>query len=124
MGKKKSFQDRGGAKAGRTRYGGEKSYAHSEAELRRAGTIEPPDSYACDSDDSEIDCEFKASKRPAVNTRLCMWEFGQNDPKRDSGSKLKRLGYASLLKIGQSFPGNTNQVCTIFGLIHWDVCFD
>ncbi len=45
-------------------------------------------------------------KRPEVSVSLCMWEFGQNDPKRDSGSKLRRLGYSSLLKLGQSFPGN------------------
>ncbi|CAM9417313.1 unnamed protein product, partial [Ectocarpus fasciculatus] len=51
------------------------------------------------------DSGFEHSRRPPVRARLCMWEFGQNDPKRDSGSKLKRLGYASLLKIGQSFPG-------------------
>lgn len=32
-----------------------------------------------------------------IDIGLYMWEFGQNDPKRDSGSKLKRLGYAKLL---------------------------
>ena len=32
-------------------------------------------------------------------------EFSQNDVKRDSGSKLKRWGYASQLRLGQSFPG-------------------
>ena len=56
------------------------------------------------SDDSDSD-NIEESSKPRVNTRLCMWEFGQNDPKRDSGSKLRRLGYASLLRIGQSFPG-------------------
>ena len=34
-----------------------------------------------------------------------MWEFGQNDPKRDSGSKLVRLGLAGTLKVNQSFGG-------------------
>ena len=34
-----------------------------------------------------------------------MWEFNQNDPKRDSGSKLCRLGFARCLKVGQSFGG-------------------
>jgi pre-rRNA-processing protein TSR3 len=34
-----------------------------------------------------------------------MWEFGQNDAKRDSGSKLFRLGYARQLRIGQTFAG-------------------
>ena len=34
-----------------------------------------------------------------------MWEFGQNDPKRDSGSKLVRLGLAKTMKVGQSYNG-------------------
>jgi len=34
-----------------------------------------------------------------------MWEFGQNDPKRDSGSKLVRMGMAKTLKVNQSFGG-------------------
>jgi pre-rRNA-processing protein TSR3 len=29
-----------------------------------------------------------------------MWEFGQNDPKRDSGSKLVRVGLAKTMKVG------------------------
>lgn len=37
--------------------------------------------------------------------KIYMWEFGQNDPKRDSGSKLCRLGISSVIRIGQSFSG-------------------
>jgi len=40
-----------------------------------------------------------------VSVTLAMWEFGQNDAKRDSGSKLCRLGYSTVLRIGQTFPG-------------------
>eukprot|EP01038_Epipyxis_sp_PR26KG_P013278 gene13278-17791_t len=40
-----------------------------------------------------------------ITTNICLWEFNQNDPKRDSGSKLCRQGYAKKLRIGQSFPG-------------------
>lgn len=40
-----------------------------------------------------------------IRIKLFMWEFGQNDPNRDSGSKLRRLGYAGQLRIGESFPG-------------------
>ena len=36
---------------------------------------------------------------------LRMWEFNQNDSKRDSGSKLVRLGMAKTLKVGQSYSG-------------------
>ena len=36
---------------------------------------------------------------------LRMWEFNQNDSKRDSGSKLVRLGMAKTLKVGQSYAG-------------------
>jgi pre-rRNA-processing protein TSR3 len=42
---------------------------------------------------------------PKIKVPLWMWEFGQNDPKRDSGSKLQRLGLAKTLKLGKSFPG-------------------
>lgn len=120
MGKKKSYQDKGGGKGSRQRYGGEKPYAESEKDLRHAvlptghaaeATVpmldqhQPIDSAEGGGEAEDEDHDLEPTKRPAVNTRLCMWEFGQNDPKRDSGSKLKRLGYASLLKIGQSFPG-------------------
>lgn len=47
----------------------------------------------------------ESNKVDQFNISLYMWEFGQNDPKRDSGSKLRRLGYANLLKIGQTFKG-------------------
>ena len=40
-----------------------------------------------------------------LTSKLFMWEFSQNDTKRDSGSKLKRWGYASQLRLGQTFPG-------------------
>jgi pre-rRNA-processing protein TSR3 len=48
--------------------------------------------------------EYLDSSRP-LQVSLCMWEFGQNDAKRDSGSKLFRLGYARQLRIGQTFAG-------------------
>lgn len=39
------------------------------------------------------------------NSKIYLWEFGQNDTKRDSGSKMCRLGYAKRLKVGQNFNG-------------------
>jgi len=58
-------------------------------------------------DDIDDDVDVDTDKRHVVkmNVTVAMWEFGQNDAKRDSGSKLCRLGYARKLKIGQSFPG-------------------
>ena len=37
--------------------------------------------------------------------RLAMWDFGQCDPKRCSGIKLKRLGYVRILGIKDTFHG-------------------
>jgi hypothetical protein len=64
-----------------------------------------------DSEVGDVEAEEEGSgdepvaTRRALSVKLWMWEFGQNDPKRDSGSKLRRLGYASGLKLGRSFPG-------------------
>lgn len=40
-----------------------------------------------------------------LSTRVTLWEFGQNDTKRDSGSKLVRLGLATSQRISRSFSG-------------------
>lgn len=57
-------------------------------------------------DDHGLDAGASAAaSSERVSARVFMWEFGQNDPKRDSGSKLCRLGYSKVLKIGQNFGG-------------------
>jgi pre-rRNA-processing protein TSR3 len=45
------------------------------------------------------------TKAESFRIDVAMWEFGQNDPKRDSGSKLVRFGMARKLRVGQSWPG-------------------
>lgn len=60
---------------------------------------------AAEQDNSDTDEEQEIGGKKEMGCKVYMWEFGQNDPKRDSGSKLRRLGYAGLLRIGQSFPG-------------------
>jgi len=54
--------------------------------------------------DADSDNEVGSTKRE-ISIRVALWEFGQNDPKRDSGSKLFRLGYAQRIKVGQTFSG-------------------
>jgi pre-rRNA-processing protein TSR3 len=54
---------------------------------------------------SDEDGSLSPRRTPKIRVPLWMWEFGQNDPKRDSGSKLQRLGLAKTLKLGKSFPG-------------------
>lgn len=58
-----------------------------------------------DDDDNDDNVDINGRRVVKMNVTVAMWEFGQNDAKRDSGSKLCRLGYARKLKIGQSFPG-------------------
>lgn len=60
-----------------------------------------------DNDNDNVDEEDNDDNKPNTNlsVKICLWEWGQNDAKRDSGSKICRLGYASQLKIGQSFQG-------------------
>ena len=38
-------------------------------------------------------------------TRVCLWEFSQNDARRDSGSKLVRQGLARQLDARAAFQG-------------------
>lgn len=63
-----------------------------------------PDS---DNESEEIQSMSVASAASSMpfDAKVFMWEFGQNDPKRDSGSKLCRLGYAKVLRVGSTFSG-------------------
>lgn len=56
------------------------------------------------SDDGSVDNEALAA-RARFCIPLRMWEFNQNDAKRDSGSKMVRLGMAKTLKVGQTYGG-------------------
>jgi hypothetical protein len=56
-------------------------------------------------DEGDFEGEILNIEREPLEAKICMWEFGQNDPNRDSGTKLRRLGYATQLRIGSSFPG-------------------
>jgi hypothetical protein len=48
-------------------------------------------------DDNEdtvsLDNDNINSTKYVMQIKIKLWEFGQNDPKRDSGSKLTRMGY-------------------------------
>jgi len=46
-----------------------------------------------------------ADKGKRLGVALALWEFNQNDAKRDSGSKMVRMGMARTLRIGQGFRG-------------------
>ena len=76
-------------------------------ELRTDADIEAENRQVDDNDeDHGEDGEGgSTSHNVEMSVNLWMWEFGQNDAKRDSGSKLRRLGYSKQLRIGQSFQG-------------------
>lgn len=56
-------------------------------------------------DDEDVQRKFEDFGNRKLQCKIYLWEFSQNDVKRDSGSKLKRWGYANQLRLGQSFPG-------------------
>lgn len=53
-------------------------------------------------DEIEEENELQIKK---LSVKTFIWEYNQNDPKRDSGSKLYRLKMAYHLKIGDVFKG-------------------
>ena len=55
--------------------------------------------------DAENDYDGEKPARTMCRTRVGLFEFGQNDAKRDSGSKLVRLGLVESLRIGRPFNG-------------------
>ena len=85
---------------GKSRKRGEEVY-RSQAAIISAENSEEDES----GEDSSGDDNRYLDASGTIGVNVCMWEFGQNDAKRDSGSKLCRLGYAGLLRIGQTFPG-------------------
>eukprot|EP01036_Dinobryon_divergens_P037519 gene37519-49103_t len=67
--------------------------------------IDDSDDENVDENDEEDEELQSKADRKNLSVKLAMWEFGQNDIQRDSGSKMRRLGYAEKIKIGQTFPG-------------------
>ncbi len=49
--------------------------------------------------------DFHAKQPISISCTVALWEFGQNDPKRDSGSKMVKWGYAKRLRMKDKFPG-------------------
>jgi hypothetical protein len=94
-------EDAGGSVA--RRCGGTDAEEEEEADaaLAAAAAAAADDDNGDDDDDDGESPRLKQTLRVAVR----MWEFGQNDPKRDSGSKLVRLGLASTLKVADYFGG-------------------
>lgn len=76
----------------------------SDADIR-ADQKEESGSESGSDGSQDSDASSETGGKEQMSVKVAMWEFGQNDPKRDSGSKLVRLGYASTLRIGQSFAG-------------------
>ena len=90
-------------------YGGGKAHGRRGSGRGGGGHDFAPPSVFMPREDEEEECEEEATELDDVPESMTvpvwMWEFGHNDPKRDSGSKMRRLGYAGLLRVGQSFRG-------------------
>jgi hypothetical protein len=53
----------------------------------------------------EADLNDPADESGSSDIRLAMWDLGQCDRKRCSGTRLARQGVVEELRLGQSFPG-------------------
>lgn len=83
---------------------------HSGLEQQpRASDVEAKEGSPGSSDDGSVSSsvdEFEQDEeQPRISAKLCMFEFGQNDPKMDSGSRLVRCGLASSMKPDANFHG-------------------
>lgn len=89
-GGKSSGKGSGKGKGGNSYTSNSGKSRHNHVEIRTAKDI-------AEENEEGFEGRSTESRGQKINIGLYMWEFGQNDPKRDSGSKLKRLGYAKLL---------------------------
>ena len=57
------------------------------------------------SDDDSACSEGEAARRPSLAIKLGMWDLGQCDKRRCTGTKLMRAGMVRELRIGQGYRG-------------------
>ena len=63
--------------------------------------LEVSENHSAHDEDEEVN-ELQITK---LSVKTFIWEYNQNDPKRDSGSKLHRLKMTHHLRIGDVFKG-------------------
>lgn len=69
------------------------------------GSSWPPPGYREGGSGSESSGEDDSAARALSSVRLAMWDLGQCDRKRCTGTKLVRRGLIQELKLSQPFPG-------------------
>jgi pre-rRNA-processing protein TSR3 len=65
---------------------------------------EPIEGDGVDGEETIDELDTREHKH-VMEIKVKLWEFGQNDPRKDSGSRLTRFGYASNMRVGQVYNG-------------------
>ena len=68
--------------------------SHSVPEMVAISSIDHAELHEELEEEDAVDSSSSSSSSHVMRVKVKLWEFGQNDPKKDSGSRLCKLHFA------------------------------